>query len=108
MEEFFILPKSADNCNPSWFGFPIRVRETSPISRDEIVAHLTKRNIGIRLLFGGNLTKQPLYENVVYRISGSLENTDCVMNNVFWIGVQPNLTDEMKDFVIDCFEELFE
>ena len=102
------MPKKLENADTSWFGFPMRVRKTSPVSRNKIIEYLNEMNIGTRLLFGGNLTKQPLYENFDYRISGSLKNTDCVMENVFWIGVQPNLTNDMRDFVIDCFKKVFE
>jgi len=106
--DFISMPKKLENADTSWFGFPMRVRKTSPVSRNKIIEYLNEMNIGTRLLFGGNLTKQPLYENFDYRISGSLKNTDCVMENVFWIGVQPNLTNDMRDFVIDCFKKVFE
>ncbi len=99
LNEFLILPEPAKNSDPSWFGFPIRVKKKSPISKTEIVQRLNSRNIGTRLLFGGNLTKQPFYHNVPARVFGNLDNTDSVMNDVFWIGVQPNMDNSRKKYV---------
>ena len=81
--------------------FPIRIKENSPIQRDEIIQHLIQRNIDTRLLFGGNLIKQPLYENSNFRKVGNLINTSTVMNNAFWIGVYPRLTHQELDFMTD-------
>jgi CDP-4-dehydro-6-deoxyglucose reductase, E1 len=105
--KYLALPEAANNSNPSWFGFPIRVKDSSPINRTQLVQLLDKKNIGTRLLFGGNLTKQPLYQNINYRVEGDLNNSDIVMNNVFWLGTQPNLTDEMKNFIIESFGNIF-
>ncbi len=99
--EFFILPEATKNSNPSWFGFPITVRKSSPFTRNEIVSALNDANIGTRLLFAGNLLKQPAFQNIERRVVGSLENTDIVMNDTFWVGVWPGLTREMLDFVIE-------
>jgi CDP-6-deoxy-D-xylo-4-hexulose-3-dehydrase len=98
-EVFLQLPEIAENSDPSWFGFPITVKENSPVSRLDLITYLDQHKIGTRLLFAGNLTRQPYMTNVNYRISGTLENTDNVMNNTFWIGVQPSLTNEMLDYV---------
>jgi CDP-6-deoxy-D-xylo-4-hexulose-3-dehydrase len=98
-EVFLQLPEIAENSDPSWFGFPITVKENSPVSRLDLITYLDQHKIGTRLLFAGNLTRQPYMANVNYRISGTLENTDNVMNNTFWIGVQPSLTNEMLDYV---------
>ena len=106
-QKFFSLPSAADNSDPSWFGFPILVNKNSPIHRNEIVIRLAKKNIGTRLLFGGNLLKQPAYKNIPSRVIGDLRNTDEIMNNVFWIGVQPSLTVEMKEYILNSFMEIF-
>jgi CDP-4-dehydro-6-deoxyglucose reductase, E1 len=100
-EEFFVLPEPTANSEPSWFGFLLTVRPEAPFSRVEILRYLEDRKIGTRLLFGGNLTRQPAYENVSYRVVGTLDNTDLVMNQTFWIGVYPGLTDPMIDYMVD-------
>jgi CDP-6-deoxy-D-xylo-4-hexulose-3-dehydrase len=99
LEEFLILPEATPNSDPSWFGFPIGVRPDAPFRRDELTHALENRKIGTRLLFGGNLIRQPAYAGCEYRVIGDLPNTDFVMNNVFWIGVYPALTESMLDFV---------
>lgn len=106
-EEFIILPEATDNSEPSWFGFPITIREDSGIDRVELLKFMDQFKIGTRLLFAGNLTRQPYFENVEYRVVGDLTNTDLIMNNTFWIGVYPGLTNEHLDFVIEKFEEFF-
>jgi CDP-4-dehydro-6-deoxyglucose reductase, E1 len=102
-EEFFVLPQPTPGSDPSWFGFAITVRPGAPFTRNELVEYLETRKVATRLLFGGNLTRQPAYQHVPYRIVGDLNNTDIVMNNTFWIGVYPALTTEMLDYVIDTF-----
>jgi CDP-6-deoxy-D-xylo-4-hexulose-3-dehydrase len=102
---FFILPESTLNSAPSWFGFPVLLKETAPFTREEFVRFLDVKKIATRMLFGGNLLKQPAYEGIRYRISGSLENTDSVMNNLFWIGVYPGLTGEMLDYIVAAFDD---
>lgn len=97
------LPEATANSDPSWFGFPLAIKEGAKFNRDGLVRHLEENKIATRMLFGGNLTRQPAYENTNYRVAGSLKNTDFVMNNVFWIGVYPGLNDEMIDYVIDTF-----
>lgn len=103
-EEFLILPQAAANSNPSWFGFPITLRESSPVRRAELLDYLTQKNIGTRLLFAGNLTKQPSMENQNYRVSGSLANTDVVMNDTFWVGIHPALETEALEFIVKTIE----
>lgn len=98
-EEFIQLPQPTINSDPSWFGFPITLKSNAPVSRLELLTYLDECKIGTRLLFAGNLTKQPYMKNVKYRISGNLKNTDNIMSNTFWIGVQPALTTEMLDYV---------
>jgi len=106
MEEFFVLPEPTPNSEPSWFGFPIAVRPGAPFSRNDVTGYLEARKIGTRLLFGGNLARQPAYANVPHRIAGPLTQTDFVMNNVFWVGVYPGLTAAMLDYVLTSFRQL--
>lgn len=103
-EEFLILPEATAGSEPSWFGFPITVRESAGIARVELLKYLNQYKIGTRLLFAGNLTRQPYFEGRTYRISGELTNTDKVMNDTFWIGVYPGLKDEMLSFVVEKIE----
>ena len=101
VQEHLILPQATPNSEPSWFGFPIAVRPGGPFTRDQLVRHLDSKKIGTRLLFAGNLLKQPAYANIAHRKIGDLANTDFVMNNVFWVGVYPGLTDAHKDYMIE-------
>jgi CDP-6-deoxy-D-xylo-4-hexulose-3-dehydrase len=103
-EEFLKLPEVTEGSDPSWFGFPITVKEGSPISRLDLTTYLDQNKIGTRLLFAGNLIRQPYMANAKYRVSGDLTNTDSVMNNTFWIGVQPALTTEMLEYVVSKIE----
>ena len=103
LQEYFILPEATQNSEPSWFGFPIAVREEATFTRNDIVRFLENQKIKTRLLFGGNLVRQPAYLSAPHRIVGSLENADFVMNQVFWVGVYPGLTDAMLDYVISAF-----
>jgi CDP-6-deoxy-D-xylo-4-hexulose-3-dehydrase len=104
----FILPQTAPGSDPSWFGFPLLVRDEAPFSRSDVVRYLDEHKIATRMLFGGNLLKQPAYQGIRYRQQGSLENTDCVMNNLFWVGVYPGLTQEMLEYMIHTFDMFFE
>ena len=97
-EEFVNLPQATEHSDPSWFGFPITLKENCPVSRLDLLTYLDQNRVGTRLLFAGNLTRQPYMLRVKYRISGDLMNTDNVMNNTFWIGVQPSLQPEMLAF----------
>jgi CDP-4-dehydro-6-deoxyglucose reductase, E1 len=101
MKECLVLPEATPGSDPSWFGFPIGVREDAPFTRQQLTRALEAKKIGTRLLFGGNLLRQPAYENCEHRVIGNLPNTDFAMNNVFWIGVYPGLTTEMLDFVAE-------
>lgn len=103
-EEFLILPEATQNASPSWFGFPITQRESSPVSRVDLLGYLDQEKVGTRLLFAGNLTRQPYMIGRNYRVSGELINTDVVMNNTFWIGVYPALTNEMLDYAATKIE----
>ena len=99
LSDVLTLPEATPNSDPSWFGFPIGVKTDAPFKRDQLTAALEAKKIGTRLLFAGNLLRQPAYEGWEHRVVGELENTDFVMNQVFWIGVFPGLTREMLDFV---------
>jgi CDP-6-deoxy-D-xylo-4-hexulose-3-dehydrase len=106
LEEFFILPEATAHSEPSWFGFPIAVRRGAPFNRNQAIAFLENRNIATRLLFGGNLLRQPAYQGVRHRVVGSLENTDFIMNQVFWVGVYPGISAEMLAYMVDMFHRL--
>ncbi len=105
MEEFFILPKATANAEPSWFGFPIAVRTEAPFTRNELIRHLDQAKIDTRLLFGGNLTRQPAYRDIPNRKVGHLKNSDFVMKQVFWIGVYPGLSERMLEYIIETFQK---
>jgi len=105
MQDCLLLPEATPNSDPSWFGFPIGVREDAPFRRDDLTRSLEAKKIGTRLLFGGNLLRQPAYEGCEYRVIGNLPKTDFTMNNVFWIGVYPGLTGEMLDYVANAISE---
>lgn len=105
LEKYFILPKAAENSKPSWFGFPITVRKDAPFSRNELVLNLDSKKIATRLLFGGNLLKQPYMKNTSYRTVGEMTNSDLVMNNTFWIGVYPGLGSEELSYVMEVFND---
>ena len=104
LDEFLLMPKATVNSDPSWFGFPITLKKDCPVSRVDLTTYLDQHKIGTRLLFAGNLTRQPYMANAKYRISGELTNTDVVMNNTFWIGVYPGLTESMLDFAATKIE----
>jgi CDP-6-deoxy-D-xylo-4-hexulose-3-dehydrase len=106
LEEFFVLPEATDGADPAWFGFPIAVRPEAPFSRNQVTNYLEQRKIATRLLFGGNLTRQPAYQNQTFRAVGSLKNTDFVMDQVFWIGLYPGITPAMLDYTLETFHAL--
>jgi CDP-6-deoxy-D-xylo-4-hexulose-3-dehydrase len=101
IEEFFVLPEATPESEPSWFGFPIAVRPGAPFNRNQIVAELESRRIATRLLFGGNLMRQPAYAGTACRAAVPLTNTDFIMDRVFWIGLFPGITPAMRAHVID-------
>ena len=106
-EEFLILPEATADSEPSWFGFPITLRESAGVARVELLKYLDQYKIGTRLLFAGNLTRQPYFEGRQYRVSGELTHTDTIMNSTFWIGVYPGLTEPMLDYVSGQIESFF-
>ncbi len=100
-EEFFVLPRATEGSDPSWFGFLLTVREGAPFTRNELTGYLEERKIATRLLFGGNLTRQPAYRDLEYRCFGELSNSDAVLHRAFWLGVYPGLTTPMLDYVME-------
>lgn len=106
-EDFLILPEATADSEPSWFGFPITLREEAGVNRVELLKYLDQYKIGTRLLFAGNLTRQPYFKGRSYRISSELFNTDKVMNDTLWLGVYPGLSEEMLDFVVEKIEAFF-
>jgi CDP-4-dehydro-6-deoxyglucose reductase, E1 len=111
-EKFLLLPQPQKNSKPSWFGFMLTVKNNAPFSRDEIVRHLEQNNIQTRMLFAGNIVRQPAFDSIrnkknTYKIIGKLANTDIVMNNSFWLGVYPGLSDNMLKYVINQFNKFF-
>jgi CDP-6-deoxy-D-xylo-4-hexulose-3-dehydrase len=103
--EGLMLPKATEKSDPAWFGFPITLDPQHPVSREELQRFLDSRKIGSRLIFAGNLTKQPAYRNIDFKIVGDLTNTDIVMNRSFWVGTYPGLTVPMLDFIADSIIE---
>ncbi|MCA9930518.1 MAG: lipopolysaccharide biosynthesis protein RfbH [Anaerolineales bacterium] len=105
--EHLILPEATPNSTPSWFGFLITVRPDAPFTRNELVRYLEDNLVATRLLFSGNITRQPAYQHVNYRVVGDLTNSDIVMNQTFWIGVYPKLTPQMIDYALSVFADFF-
>jgi CDP-6-deoxy-D-xylo-4-hexulose-3-dehydrase len=97
-EEFIELPEPTQHSDPSWFGFLITLKETAPVSRLDLLTYLDQNKIGTRLLFAGNITFQPYMDGLNYKVSGELLNTNRIMNQAFWVGVQPALTEEMLEY----------
>ncbi|WP_036150931.1 lipopolysaccharide biosynthesis protein RfbH [Maribacter forsetii] len=107
LTDFLHLPVATTNSNPSWFGFPITLKEESGVSRVDLLRYLDDNKIGSRLLFAGNLTKQPYFKDIEYRIVGELTNTDITMNQTFWVGIYPGLNEEHFEFIAEKLEEFF-
>jgi CDP-4-dehydro-6-deoxyglucose reductase, E1 len=107
LEEFLQLPEATPNSEPSWFGFPVVLKESAGVKRVDLLGYLNDHKIGTRLLFSGNLTRQPYMIGRNYRVSGELTNTDIVMNQTFWLGVYPGLTTSHLDYVVLKLEEFF-
>jgi len=99
------IAKAIEHSDPSWFGCPITLEPNHPVNREDLLRFLDSRKIGTRLLFAGNITKQPGYQHVDFRIVGNLENTDIVMRRSFWVGVFPGLTKPMLDYVITSISD---
>ncbi len=105
MEEYFILPEATPKSDPSWFGFLMTVRRGAPFTRDALVKQLNAKKIATRLLFGGNLLRQPYMKDRPYRVVGDLVNADIVVDHTFWIGVYPGLGQPQLDYVADTIRQ---
>ena len=101
LQEYLILPEATPNSEPSWFGYPVAVRPGGPISRNDLVRGLNQRGIGTRLVFAGNLIRQPAYADTNYRVIGDVPNADFVMENALWLGVFPGIDAPKVDYVVD-------
>jgi CDP-4-dehydro-6-deoxyglucose reductase, E1 len=106
LQEWMILPEATANSEPSWFGFPVALREDCPVDRDHILRFMHERQVATRLLFAGNLLRQPAYLNAEHRRIGELPVADQIMNDVFWVGVYPGLSEAQVDYMIECFHEV--
>jgi CDP-6-deoxy-D-xylo-4-hexulose-3-dehydrase len=101
------LPEAEINSDPSWFGFPITIKKESKFRRTDLIKKLTESKIGTRLLFSGNLTKQPAYLSKKFIVHGKLDTTDLIMNNTFWVGIQPAIGEEELSFIAQIIKEFF-
>ncbi len=108
LEEFLMLPEATPGAEPAWFGFPVTLREGCGAGRVDVLTHLDRARVGTRLLFGGNLTRQPAYAGVTYRVAGDLAHTDRIMRDTFWLGVHPGLTTDMLDHTADTLAAFFD
>ncbi len=106
-DEFLMLPKATPDSDPNWFGFLITVKPEAPFSKNKIVEFLESRKIATRMLFAGNILKQPAYSDIEHRVVGNLRQTDIIMERTFWIGLYPGLTTQMIDYVIEAFADFF-
>ncbi|HLC94598.1 MAG TPA: lipopolysaccharide biosynthesis protein RfbH [Patescibacteria group bacterium] len=104
-EKFFILMKTFPKEDPCWFGFPVIVRQDAPFSRNELTEYLEKNKIGTRNIFSGNLLKHPAYQDITYKTADKIKNADIVMNNAFWLGVFPGITDQMIKYMQKILEK---
>ena len=107
LEEFLILPEQEKNSEPSWFGFPLSLKKNNQYNRSDLIQYLNSNKIGTRLLFSGNLTKQPYMKNTNFKVHGNLKNTDLVMENTFWIGVYPGLSDKHLEYSVFKIKNFF-
>ena len=105
LQDVLLLPEATANSEPSWFGFLLSVKENAPFTRNQLVQHLELKRIGTRLMFAGNLIRQPAYKDLDYRVIGDLKNTDWVMQNSFWLGLFPSLTEEMLNYVVSVIHK---
>ena len=105
LEEFFVLPEATAHSDPSWFGFPLAVRPGAPFTRNQVTRYLEDRKIATRLLFGGNLVRQPAYRGREFRVIGNLQNADFVMNQVFWIGVYPGIGPAQLAYMLETLQQ---
>ena len=106
LQDKLILPEPTPNSDPSWFGFLITLKPEAGITRNDLIDKLTKAKIGTRLLFAGDIRKQPYFKSCSYRVKGDMKNSEIVLNDTFWIGVTPMINDEMIDYMVDCFHKI--
>lgn len=107
-EDYFILPEATPQSEPSWFGFPISLREGVKFSREDLLIYLNSHKVATRLLFAGNIVKQPYMQKQNFEIRSELKNTDYIMNNTFWIGVFPGLDAKMLEYVVSIFDKFLQ
>jgi CDP-6-deoxy-D-xylo-4-hexulose-3-dehydrase len=107
LEEFLIMPEPEKNSDPSWFGFPISLKKNNKFNRNDLIKYLNENKIGTRLLFSGNLIKQPYMKDINFKVNGELKNTDFIMENTFWIGLYPGLTQEHLTYTTSKIENFF-
>ena len=107
LSDYLEIAEATPNSDPSWFGFPVTIKESTGVKRVDLLKFLDQHKIGSRLLFAGNLTRQPYFQDVEYRVVGELTNTDRTMNQTFWLGVYPGLGEEHFNFVGEKLEEFF-
>lgn len=107
LADFLDVAQATDNSTPSWFGFPITLKQNIDTNRNDLIKYLDQNKIGTRLLFAGNLIRQPYFQNLPYRVIGELSNTDITMNQTFWLGIYPGLSQEHLDYVADKLETFF-
>jgi len=104
-EDYFIMPEATENSNPSWFGFVITIKDGAPFTRTDLIRYLENHKIGTRLLFAGNITRQPAYKDIEFIVHDKLVNADKVMNDTFWIGCYPAINEDIIKYVSKTFEE---
>ena len=107
LEEFLILPEAEKNSEPSWFGFPLTLKKYDKYNRNDLVKHLNENKIGTRLLFSGNLVKQPYMKNINFKVHGNLPNTDLIMENTFWVGLYPGLSEKHLEYTCKKIRSYF-
>jgi CDP-6-deoxy-D-xylo-4-hexulose-3-dehydrase len=106
LDRFYHLPEATPGTEPSWFGYLLTVRDDTGLDRNAVTSALEARRIGTRLLFAGNIIKQPAFKNVEYRVHGGLENTDKIMRDAFWLGVWPGLDDQRLDYMVETLDAI--
>ena len=107
LTDYIELTTPTENSDPSWFGFPITLKDDCEFKRVELLRYLDENKIGSRLLFAGNLIRQPYFQGIDHRVVGSLDNTDKTMNDTFWVGIYPALDSEHLDYIAEQMEEFF-
>jgi CDP-6-deoxy-D-xylo-4-hexulose-3-dehydrase len=106
LEDYYILPEATSGSDPSWFGFLLTIRDGVNLDRRAVTKGLEERKVGTRLLFAGNLTRQPAFQRVEYRVAGSLERTDKIMQDSFWIGVWPGIGAQERAYMVETLLEV--